>query len=311
MKKRFVCLGLASFLFIFSACDSGKIKELEAERDALKSQLDEYQGEKDLVKGEYSEAIETLNAIEDTLRAIASREREIADLAQSNDMSGSLSQRQAILERLENLKQANQKANDQARQLQAGIKAERIKNEQLRKMIAQAEVRLTEKERELEEANTMIGNLRGALTKMEGQLMEKSGELGVAYEALKKERDELATTKTELERRLAELSTKNTFIQEQAQAYVVCGTRPALRRNDILMDLGKKLTREYQKQVRKFGTPVDYFNNNEIGCNSGPEIVQVLPDRATSSYEIQGNKVIIKNAQQFWLTDKVAILVQR
>ena len=115
MKQTFILLGLCSLLF---ACDSGKLKQLEAERDALKSQLDAFEGEKDLVKGEYSEAIETLNAIEDTLRAISSREKEIADLAGSKDMSGNLSQRQAILERLENLKKANEESNKQARQLQ-------------------------------------------------------------------------------------------------------------------------------------------------------------------------------------------------
>jgi chromosome segregation ATPase len=310
MKNNLLLL-LGLLAFTFSACNNAELEKLRQEKQALEGKLKDFEGEKDLVKGEYSEAIETLNAIEDTLRQIAIREKQISELANSKDMSGNLSQRQAILERLENLKKANQQANDEARRLQAGIKAERIKNEQLRNMIKQAEQRLIDKEKELEQAQTMIDGLRTALNKMEAQLLEKSGELATAYQSLKAERDQLAETKSELEARVQELTQKNTFIQQQAQAYVVCGTRPALRKKDILMDLGKKLTREYQKNVKKHGTSVDYYNKDEIGCADGPDIVEILPERAASSYEIQGSKVIIKNAQQFWLTDKVAILVQK
>ena len=178
-------------------------------------------------------------------------------------------------------------------------------------MISQSEARVLEKERELGEAQGMIEGLRTALNKMEGQLLEKSGELATTYEELKRERDRLAETNDRLEATIRDLQQKNQFIDAQAKAYVVCGTRAALRKNDILMDLGKKLTRTYQAAVRRHGSPVDFYNNDELNCSGDSDIIEVLPDRDANSYEIRGNKVIIKNAQKFWETDKTAILVRQ
>lgn len=307
MKRIYaLCFALSFGLF---ACNSAELEQLRAEKAALEGKVGKYELEDQLVRGEYAETIETLNEIEDSLRAIAVREKEIQKLASSTEFSGNVSQRESIINKLQALKTANENANKQAKSLQAQVRSFRIENAELRKMIAQSESRVLAKERELDDAQGMIDGLRTALTKMESQLLEKSGELATTYEELKRERDRLMQTNERLEKTIAELQRKNQFIDEQAKAYVVCGTRRALRKKDILMDLGRKLARNYHGHVRTHGSPVDFFDNDEINCGGDSEIIDVLPPRSEDSYEIRGNKVIVTDAKKFWATDKTAVLV--
>lgn len=285
-----------------------------AETARLQQELNSLKEEEKLTRGDYSKAIEDLNSIEDTLRAISEREKTIQQLSKSKELSGNLSQRQNIIAKLEALKMANEKSNAEARALQNKMKTLKVENEQLRKMMAASEQKILEKERQIEEQNTVIADMRTALSKMEGKLLETQGELTVTYDELKRERDNLAKTNENLERTVAELQGKTNFINDQAQAYIACGTKKELRQNSIV-DVplfGKpKLDKEYKKNIMLKGSKVSYFDNAEFECGSvGGNIELVLPERDKSTYEVKGSKLIIKNPKQFWALDKVVVLVK-
>ena len=116
-----------------SACKNYKAEhdKMLEENAALQKKVNDMSSEGKLIRGEYSEAIETLNAIEDSLRAITDREKDIQKLSQNLEMSKDLSQKQAILSKLQALKNANDKAKDNAKQLQAKLNGYRVENEQL------------------------------------------------------------------------------------------------------------------------------------------------------------------------------------
>lgn len=298
-------------LFGLFSCNSYKAEydQMINEKAALEKKLNALEEEDKLIRGEYSDAIETLNSIEDTLRAIADREKEIQKLSNSNEFSGSLTQKQAIMNKLQTLSAANDASKEEMKKLQSRIKAYKIENEQMKKMIAKAEEKVLQKERELEEAHGLIEDLRRTLNKLEGQLLEKTGELAATYEVLKNERDALEKTNQELQRTLADLQKKTSFIGDQAKGYFACGTKAELRRVGILNKTTVKLVKEYQEAIRASGSTIDFYNNNEFDCNGEGEIEVILPERDPSSYEIQGNKLIVKNTKTFWATDKVVVLV--
>jgi len=280
------------------------------ENAALEKKLNDMSADGKLVRGEYSEAIETLNAIEDSLRAISDREKDIQKLSQNLEMSKDLSQKQAILSKLQALKDANDKSKNNAKELQAKVNSYRVENEQLRKMIAQAETKILAKEQELEESQGLIDGLRDGLGKMEAQLLESQGELASAYEDLKKKNADLEKTNDRLNRTLDELRKKTVFIEEQAKGYVACGSKKVLRQKGILSRSSMKLTKEYQTSVRANSSSIDYYESNTVECGNEGKIISVLPERPASSYQIDGHKLIVKDTEAFWKTDKVVVLIK-
>lgn len=296
-----------------SACNNYKAEydAMIAENASAQKRLNELEEEDRLIRGEYTSAIETLNSIDDTLRAISLREKEIQGLTQQKEFGGDLSQRQKILGKIQALRDANEDSKNEAKKMQSRIRSYQIENQQLKKMIAQAENRILKKEEELAEARGIIDDMEIALAQMEGQLTEKSGQLSVAFKDLKKKNEELSTTNNQLQETLEDLSVKNEFIDEQARAYIACGDKRALRKVGILSKTSlKKLTKNYQQSVREHGDLIDYFDNNQIDCGGDGEIIQVLPERDASSYEIQGGVLNIKDNKKFWATDKTVVLVK-
>ncbi|WP_052593895.1 hypothetical protein [Aureispira sp. CCB-QB1] len=313
MKLSNVVLLVVLVGIFFSSCNNyqEQYEALVEKNAADQKRLHELEEEDRLVRGEYSLAIETLNSIEDTLRTIANNEKEIQRLTQQKEFSGNLSQRQAIIAKLQALRDANEAAKDAAKKMQKRMRSYQIENQQLKKMIAQAETRIIEKEEDLKEARTIIDDMELALAKMEGQLTEKSGQLDDAYKDLQERNAALTETNEKLATTIADLETKNDFIDEQAKAYVACGDKRALRKAGILSKTSmKKLTKTYQQSVRENGDEIDYFNNDQIDCGADGEIVYVLPVRDESSYEIQGGVLVIKNSKVFWATDKTVVLVK-
>ncbi len=313
MNTKFLTLSIFALgLLVLSACENYKseYEKILEENAALQKKINDLGADDKLIRGEYSDAIETLNAIEDSLRSITDREKDIQKLSQNLENSKDLSQKQAILAKLQALKDANDKAKNEAKQLQSKLNGYRVENEQLRKMIAQAETKILAKEQELEQAQSIIDDLRDGLSKMEAQLLESQGELAGAYEDLKRKNADLAQTNERLNRTLDELRKKTVFIEEQAKGYVACGSKKVLRQKGILNRANMQLNKEYKTAVRANSSSIDYFESNIIECGTEGKIVAVLPARSTASYEIDGHKLTVKNAEEFWKTDKIVVIVK-
>lgn len=314
MKPSYIVLLLGLLTVLFSACNNyeEQYKALVEKNAADLKRLNQLEEEDRLVRGDYSMAIETLNSIEDTLRSIANNEQEIQRLTQEKEFNGNLSQRQAIIAKLQALRDANETAKEAARKMQSRVRSYKIENQELKKMIAQSEKRIDDKEEDLREARVIIDDMELALAKMEGQLSEKSGQLEDAYRDLEVRQQELTESNVKLETTISDLKTKTDFIEEQAKAYVACGDKRVLRRAGILSKAStKKLSKNYLASVQENGDEIDYFNNDQIDCGGDGTIAVVLPLRDPSSYEINGSVLLIKDTKAFWATDKTVVLVKK
>jgi chromosome segregation ATPase len=309
LKSLFFLFVLAIILY---SCQGSKSEydKLMEENAALQQKMNGLSEEGSQLKGEYSSAIETLSAIDDSLNAIAERDKDIQKLSRKLEETKDLSQKQSILSKLQALQNANDRSKDQAKQLQSKLNSFKVENEQLRKMIAQAETRVLSKEQELAEAQGIIDDLRVVMGKIEAQLLESQGELAGAYESLKKKNEELLVANERLSKILADLKKKNVFIQEQAKGFVACGNKKLLRQKGILSKTSMKLTKEYQSAIKGSSVTINYFESDVIECGGDGKIELVLPERESSSYKIEGNKLVVKNTAVFWKTDKIVVLVK-
>ncbi|MCP4437678.1 MAG: hypothetical protein GY810_01930 [Aureispira sp.] len=312
---KYIYISLAFVLFCgLTACNTyQKEFEEESQKQALlKEHVEELEEEAKFINGEYEDALTTLSAIEDSLRTIADRDQKIQRLLAQSEMASDVSQADAIMVKVTALRDANNKSKEEAKRLKNKARALKVENKKIQKMIDQADERVLQLDAELDTAKTMIGDMQSALALMENDLSETNSKLGTAYINIKEQNTKLEKTNKELEETISELNAKKEFIGQDAQAYVVCGDRRSLRKNKILSDLSvKKLNKNYHSMVKEHGSPINFFDSDEIACSGEGEIINVLPARDLGSYKIQGDAIIIKNAKDFWATDKVVVIVKK
>jgi len=300
------------FLALASCGNNFKVEadKIKAENDKLNKQLSGMAEEDKLIRGEYSEAIDALNTIDDTLNNITEREAEIKSLKKQSEVTKSTSQREKLLAKVENLTDANKNARNQVSQLQAALQKYRGENESLRKMIDHAEERVKTIDGDLKTKRNAIGDMQGTLKKTEDDLVVAQSDLSSAYEDLKVKTEKLQVTNDRLQKTIEELKTKEAFIGKEAWGYVCCGSKKFLRQKDILSNTTMKLTKGFQASAQANGSRINYYENNEIDCGGEGKITTILPERDPASYQITGSKIVIKNTESFWKTDKIVVLVK-
>ena len=102
----------------------------------LNDSLQIVEDEERLIKGEYAEAMETLSAIEDSLRSIAARNKAMDKLIRQKGLTSDAEQQQLIMVQLEALQNANKASYQEANQLRSKANAYKVENQQIKNMIA-------------------------------------------------------------------------------------------------------------------------------------------------------------------------------
>jgi DNA repair exonuclease SbcCD ATPase subunit len=312
MNSHIKYFSLAFFLLIFTSCDNYKeeVEKMKAENEKMSKQLSDIELEEKMLRGEYAEAMNALNSIDDTLSRISDREKEIKELKKDIEITKSKSQKEEMLDKINELVEENKNSKKQVKQLQALLQKFKGENESLRKMIDQAESRVETIEEDLSSKRNTIGNMRSTLKKTEKELAENQSNLSIAYEDLKDKNDKLEAANARLEQLISELKIKDEFIGKEAWGYVCCGSKKYLRQRDILNNTTLKLTKNYQANVQASGSRINYYESNIIDCGISGKITTVLPARDPQSYKIEANKLIVKNPELFWKLDKVVVLVK-
>ncbi len=302
---------LLAMLLGFSSCEDYRSRyEEERQQERLYAEkISVLEEEERLIKGEYADAIETLNAIDETLSEMAERNEEMGKLMRQKNMTTDVDEQQAILIKLKALKDANQQSNDRAQELRTKARNFKIENAQLQKTIKRLDERFVALTDSVNKVQTTIVNMQLSLDNLEQEVAATETDLASAYADLKIKTSKLERNNAELEVTLVELQNKTEFIEKDAKAYVICGDKSALRQNDILRLLSaRRLTPEYRSKAKELGTRFDYFNQLEVDC--GDKAIQyILPNRAEDSYTIDGNRLLIKNKDSFWATSKAVVLV--
>ncbi len=311
MKQLIINILIFAALLVFSSCEDyrDRYEEARQQERLYGDKITVLEEEERLIKGEYADAIETLNAIDETLSEMAERNEEMSALIRQKELTNDESEQQAILIKLKALKDANQQSDDRVRSLRSKAKSLKIENAQLQKTIARLDDRFAILTDSVNKVRTTIVNMQLSLDQLEQEVASTETDLTSAYATLKIQTTKLERNNADLEVTIVELQNKSEFIEKDAQAYIVCGNKPTLRSNDILRLLSaRRLTPEYRTKIKELGTEFDYFNKLEVGCGER-NIQYILPNRNPSSYSLQGPLLVILNKDDFWATSKAVVLV--
>ncbi len=312
--KLYYIIGCFSLLLFANSCENHKAA-YEAEllrQQLLQDSLSVLEEEERLIKGDYAETMETLSTIEEALRDIAANNKEIDLLIQKKNLSPEgEEQQQLIIAQLDALQASNKSSYQEAERLHQKIKAYKVENQQIKKMIANLETKLLQKEAELDEMRTTIGEMRNSLNSLEKEVSITTTKLAYTYINLKLRTNDLEETNKELSSTIKELQKKNKFIAEDAVGHFVCASRKVLRENNIINLLSmKRLTPKYRAAVQEIGQPLSIMDETQIDCGNG-DIIYLLPERVEGSYKIEGSKLKILDKKMFWTTSKAVVLVKK
>ncbi len=314
MKIRFFGLALMACCLVLVGCQSdANLEEALAKIALLEEERGEFESEKDLIKAEYNDVIESLNDIDLTLMEIDTREKEMENLI--GDLSGKELQRETILSKIESLKDENKQAQARANKLQAKLNklsaAADAKNDKekaaLQKIIEQYSERLKAKDEEIKNYEIMISQIEAKLKFTEGELAKQFGIVEQQNSELAEKNKSLSATNQELENTIRDLEASEKTVAECARAYVAIEDKKALKSAGIIKKIGLKLQDDYQDILSK-SAPINLYQKTEIETDG--VIQAILPERAASSYSIDGSVVNIKDVNVFWQTRAAVIVLK-
>jgi len=298
-------IGLLS-LCLLSCNNDIAHKEALEKLAILEDERQEFENEKDLLKREYNDVIETLNEIDITLMEIDTRERDMENLI--GDLSGKELQRELVLSKIKALKNQNLEAQKKANALQNKLNnMDSADDPALDKIIRQYEQKLKKKDEEIKNYEITINQIEAKLQFTEDELAKQYGVVAQQKEALEVKNKELTAFNQKLEKNLKEIEKRDRVIAECARAYYVAGSKKSLKKAGIIKKVGLKIMPNYQSKLKK-SYPIDFYNQKEIETKS--DILAVLPPRPDNSYKIDGNLLKIKNIETFWQTRNVIIVLK-
>ena len=274
-----------------------KIAQLEDEKFELEE-------DRELLKDEYNDVIETLNEIDITLADITARENQMENLI--GDLRGGDLQKEVILAKIESLKNANVGDQDKAKEMQAALNAFETDNASLKKIINQYEGKIKAKDAEIANYTVKIKKIESQLQYTESELNKQYAIVAEQKEVLEFKNEKLEASNQELEEKYRELEQKDEFIADCVKGYYIAGSKKSLRSYGVLKRKPTaQLTDDFQTKFDR-EKPFNFYKKTEIEAKR--EIIKILPERPENTYSIQNNILYIRDIDEFWQTKHVVIV---
>lgn len=301
----FFVVGLSLLMCV--ACNSGgdeayqnalaKIAQLEEEKIDLAE-------DRELLKEEYNEVIETLNKIDLTLQSISTRENQMENLI--GDLRGGDLQKEVILAKIASLKDANIDDQDHAKELQESLNSFETDNNSLKKIIQQYEDKIVAKDVEIANYEVKIKQIESQLQYTESELNKQYAVVAQQKDALEIKTNKLENANKELEKKYDELKEKDEFIADCVRAYYVAGSKKTLKNAGVLKrKVAMQVRDDFQRKLDKT-KPFNFYKKTEIEVKK--DIIKILPERPENTYSIKDNVLYVKDIDEFWQTKHVVIV---
>lgn len=275
-------LFLALFSLIIVSCGENKEEEKNPLADSLMNVNSELSGKLNEKEVALMEFIESFNEIQENLNAIKEKEKIIT----KNTSGENVSKKEQIKEDIQTIYDLMQKNKARINALSEKLKKSNLKIEGLQKMIANLEKTIQEKDNEIEQLKSKLEAMHIEITNLTANLNE------IQKENQNKE---------------AQLKT----------AYYVIGTEKELKEKNIISKTGGfigigKSTTVKSDFNKEYFTEIRIDNVNEITI--GGKKCKIVTTHPSSSYEMVMNgkaaeKLVIKNAQDFWSVSKYLVII--
>jgi DNA repair exonuclease SbcCD ATPase subunit len=275
-------LFLAILSFIVISCKESKEEEKNPLADSLMNVNSELSGKLNEKEVALMEFIESFNEIQENLNAIKEKEKIIT----KNTSGENVSKKEQIKEDIQTIYDLMQKNKARINALSEKLKNSNLKIEGLQKMIANLEKTIQEKDNEIEQLKSKLEAMHIEITNLTANLNEIQKENQEKEEKLK-------------------------------TAYYVIGTEKELKEKNIISKTGGfigigKSTTVKSDFNKEYFTEIRIDNVNEITI--GGKKCKIVTTHPSSSYEMVMNgkvaeKLVIKNAQDFWSVSKYLVII--
>ncbi|MCG9911695.1 MAG: hypothetical protein MH137_10385 [Flavobacteriales bacterium] len=268
-------------VFLLGSCGSGNdeaLNQLKSENELLKKDL----SERDETVNEF---MRSFNEIENNLLTIQKKERNLnaSNVENSAELGGDAKTRIEL--EIQSINELMEKNKNQISQLEKKLKKSNFKIAEFEKTIERLNQSIAEKDAEIVALNEKLIALN---YQVEG--------LKETVENLTAESDAKSQTITEKETQLNE-------------AYYAVGTKKELIANGVLSKAGDFSGGGTGKKLdfnSKYFSKIDIRNTKEITI--GANKTKMLSSHPVQSYELTGNKLIIKDADAFWKASKYCVV---
>ena len=290
MKK--LAISMLVVAAVMASCDGltgGGKKQLQAQNDSLRTELNQRDAELDDMMG-------TFNEISEGFREISEAENRV-DLQRGAVSEGSLTAKQQIASDIEFIRKQMQENKQQIAKLQDMLKNSRNNSAQLKKAVASLTKELAEKTRRIEELQAELASRNIRIQ-----------ELDAAVTGLTTEKEEL----------MAENEAKAETVAEQDKelntAWFVFGTKKELKDQRILSKRG--LFKKGQV-LKAADVNLDYFTQIDIrttrAINLQSTDAEVLTTHPAGAYSLEKDgkgqlTLKINNPQAFWSISKYLVI---
>jgi uncharacterized coiled-coil protein SlyX len=263
------------------SCGSGNdeaLNKLKSENELLKKDL----SERDETVNEF---MRTFNEIENNLLTIQKKERNLnaRNLENSAELGGDAKTRIEL--EIQSINELMEKNKTQISELEKKLKKSNLKITEFEKTIQRLNQSIAEKDAEIEALN------------------EKLIALNYQVEGLKETVQNLTA---ESEAKSQTISEKENQLNE---AYYAVGTKKELIANGVLTKSGGFSGGGTGKKLdfnSKYFSKIDVRKTKEITI--GATKAKMLSSHPVQSFELTGNKLIIKDAETFWKASKYCVI---
>jgi len=268
-------------VFLLGSCGSGNdeaLNQLKSENELLKKDL----SERDETVNEF---MRSFNEIENNLLTIQKKERNLnaSNVENSAELGGDAKTRIEL--EIQSINELMEKNKNQISQLEKKLKKSNFKIAEFEKTIERLNQSIADKDAEIVALNEKLIALN---YQVEG--------LKETVENLTAESDAKSQTITEKETQLNE-------------AYYAVGTKKELIANGVLSKAGDFSGGGTGKKLdfnSKYFSKIDIRNTKEITI--GANKTKMLSSHPVQSFELTGNKLIIKDADAFWKASKYCVV---
>lgn len=281
-RKHLSAVLLISTAVFVSSCGGGSSNE-EVER--LKQENAELQ--KSLSESEESvgDFMRSFNEIEENLLTIQKKESALKnrDVKNSAELEGDAKSR--IESEIQSINELMEKNKNQLAELQRKLKNSNFKVAEFEKTIARLQQSIEERDAEIVSLN------------------EKLIALNYQVEGLNRSLDSLGVDAVS---KADQLTQKDNLLNE---VYYAVGTKKELVSNGVLSSAGTFSGVKAGKKLdfdSKYFTKVDSRETKEITISA--KKAKLLSSHPTSSYELTGSKLVIKDADAFWKASRYCVI---
>lgn len=280
--KHIIAIALVGFLFSCkddaANTDLPPTGEKSIEMVQLENQVAQLKLENANKDSVINESLEFFNEIQDNLAKISLKNNEIQILSENPEIT--IDNREWILQEINNINHLREQNARKVKSLQGKLKNSNLKIASLEETVKKLVLQIKAKDEQIE------------------SLQNTLGDLDVAYSELFDEYQQQVELALDV---MADLNT----------AYYAIGTFEELEANNVLVKeggfigMGKK-TELADDMNDKYFTKIDIMKKKEITViGENPKLVT---DHPSSSYNWNGNKLVITNAKEFWKVSKYLVV---